>query len=994
MYRYYQIEGGEEAWKPVPETHVSRVVAEKSPMFVTVLSTDKLVSRETSREDKLQIRYLGPMYFDFDSADIDLAIKDLQSLCGRLLAMGLPMEHYKVYATGSKGFHVEIPMECFTPKVERRGYLYLPMVYKAVALKLAEDTMDFRVYSIGMGRMWRQPGVLRPNGKYKVRIDPSLLDHLTADMVVELTSKSEQYVSDVSPDMNVDLAVMFDQAMQDVTERMKGSSKKKRQIPTETFSRAMPSMELLMEGKGVRPGAGFNQLAMQIAIYAREAGIPTDKLIEKCQGLFDTHQSNGNRYNTPAKRAEELRRMCDVVADDPCFEYVPAATRMLLSHPAPDLDGVPVDREEIEEDVKQADAGGGSWNEDEAQGGETPVDEYSDVARGVELTKYGIYAETEFGKRRISSIGLKDPRILRSMATNKIACIEADVTVNGKVAGHETIEIDTFHTAAGFNKFASRYGHAFQGTEAHARAAYMRTIEKGKRLGADVYVHEREGLALVNIPHHDNEALREPFLVWADGKQVVTEPRVRDTGVSISFQGHPDPKGVYRCDLMDAPNLVEWIGDGLNKAHLKETLTNLFRCQKPDMLGSMLGWLTACYYKPLFQKAYNQFPLLHINGLAGSGKSQMSSTMAHFFYYNQEPKTVSPTSTVFALSQFASGTDSVPMIVDEYKPHEMAPGVHDRLKLMFRDAYNARDVQRGGGNRDNDNYRALTTTTLCAPVMFIAEAIEEETALMERVVLVTMSSPPPAIKNRFASRFMAFQAGAKNLAILGKYIASRLVLTGVTAEQVKAEFDPMYQAARQKLMMNEGDLNAGLSMEELQGKQQARERPVFNFTVAAFGLRKFRELIESICGEEEFKADFDDFEANCYLRLRDLTYTTMPEYMKVLNTLVDLSYEQGDIAHAVRHGFEYGFGNLGTRDTLELSARAAYSRYRQYCRIQGSKPLYTSDHAFAHSLRGVASLLQVGEGQRIQAPGGVFVFDVEELTRSGLRPFYVPRNMR
>ena len=246
MYRYYQVEGGEEAWKPVPDTHVSRVVAEKSPMFVTVLATDKLVSRETTREDKLQIKYLGPMYFDFDSQDLELAIKDVQSLCGRLLAMGLPLEQFRVYATGSKGFHVEVPMECFTPKVDRRGYLYLPLIYKAVALKLAEDTLDFRVYSIGMGRMWRQPGVQRPNGRYKVRIDPSLLDHLTEEMVLELTSKPNQFEGGAEPDMCVDLAVMFDRAMQDVTERLKGSNRKKRQISSEVFARPMPSMELLM----------------------------------------------------------------------------------------------------------------------------------------------------------------------------------------------------------------------------------------------------------------------------------------------------------------------------------------------------------------------------------------------------------------------------------------------------------------------------------------------------------------------------------------------------------------------------------------------------------------------------------------------------------------------------------------------------------------------------------------------------------------------------
>jgi len=1001
MYHYYQIEGGEEPWKPVQAEYLQRILEDKKPMFVTVLATDKLVSRETPRDDRLALRYLGPLYFDFDSTDLEESLSGLRGLLDKLGSMQFNWDWAKIYATGSKGFHVEIPMECFIPKVDRRGYAYLPLIYKAMALKLAEDCMDFRVYSIGMGRMWRQPGVQRPNGKYKVRIDPAQLAELTAERTQELTSQPEGYSGGATPDFCIDLGILFDRCQQEITDRLKGQ-KRRKPVESAVFTRPMPSMRFLMEGRGIKPGVGFNQLAMQIAIYAREAGIDEDDLVKRCGGLFEVHQSNGTRYNTVAKREEEVRRMCRVVADDPCYEYVPAAVRALLTHEAPDLEGVPVDAAEIEEDISSSDSSlpWAEGNEGEtatsAPGGPSvPVDEYEDVARGVDMSKYGVYAETEFGKRRITSLGFKDVKILRSMETNKIACLDATVTVNGKVVGRETIEPDTITTVAGWNKFASRFGHAFQGTEAQARAAYMRSIEKGRKDGSETYVHEREGLALVNIPHHDNEELRKPFLLWSDGKAVVTEPRVKAcSDLTISFQGHPDPRGVYRCDLMDAPSLAEWAKDPVNLLDLKDGLLNLFRCQKGDVIGTMLGWLTACFYKPLFQKAYNQFPLLHINGPAGNGKSQISSTLARMFYYNQEPKTVSPSSTVFALSQFATGTDSIPMIVDEYKPNEMAQGVHDRLKLMFRDAYNARDIQRGGGNRDNDNFKALTTTSLCAPIMFIAESIEEETALMERVVLVTLESPSPAVRNRFASRFMIFRSKAQALGVLGKYIASRMVMEGYNVERLKAEFDPLYNEARKRLMLTEEDLANGLSDEEMQAKQQARERPVFNFTVARFGLLKFKELIESLFGEKEFKIDFDDFLDHSYTRLKDLIYTSLPEYLKVLNTMVDLSYEDQTAAHALRYGIEYGFDSMGGKDTLEISVRAAYSRYRQACRIQAVKPLYSGDHAFAHSLRGAPALLRVGQGKTVQAPGGVFIFDIEELTRSGLRPFRAPTASR
>lgn len=990
MYHYYQVEGGEEAWKPVQAEFLSKVIDTKHPMFVTVLATDKIASKEMPRDEKLALKYLGPMYVDFDSPDIGLSLAGLRKFCQALHNdAGLPQAAFRLYATGSKGFHVEIPLEVFMPRPPRTGVGHLPLVFKAIAMKYAQDTMDWRVYSIGMGRMWRQPNVERPNGKFKVPISWGEMETIQPGDVDGIVSQPRPLPERVELEMNLDLAVVFDKALQDVTEKIK-SLKKRKSLPAEVFKRPMPSIDLLMQGKGVRPGAGFNQLAMQLAIYAREAGIDEDTLVSRCAGLIETHQSDGRRYNTPALRDEELRRMCRVIGDDPCYEFAAAPFRALLSHTAPDLDGIAVDPEEVAADVAAADAG-----PVEAEEGAEPaplIDEYADVANGVELTKYGVYAQTEEGQRRISAVGFDNVRVLRSMDSGRISCVDAEVLVNGRRQGRQVLELDTFHTAAGLNKWMARYGHAFQGTEAQAKATFMRTVEKGKKMGEDVFVHEREGLAMVNIPHHTDERLRKPFLIWADGKGVVMEPRAAETGLKINFQGHPDPRGVYRCDLTDAPGLKGWLDETpANKETLRLTLGALFRCQRPDMVGPTLGWLMACFYKSIFQKAYNQFPLLHIAGAAGSGKSQMTMAMARLFYFNQEPRVVTPTSTVFALTQGAAGSDSIPMMIDEYKPIDMGPGVHDKLRLMFRDAYNARDIQRGGGNRDNDNFRALTTTTLTAPILFIAEGIEDETALMERVVLVTVAPPPSVVAHKWASRFYEFRRNAKLLSLIGKYVASKLVMTGYSVEDLMAEFDPLYSEARNRLMLTEADLNSNLAPDEVREKQSARERSVFNFTVAKFGLLKLQEVLTGIFGEQEFASDFEDFLGASYNRMKDLAPSTVPEYLKLMNVLVDLSYEAPDAAQAIRYAHEYGFGNISGKDTLELNIRSAYSRYRQHCRLISVKPLYAGEQAFAHGLRNVPSLMHIGEGQAVEAPGGVHVFDLADLMRLGLRGFRAPK---
>ena len=102
------------------------------------------------------------------------------------------------------------------------------------------------------------------------------------------------------------------------------------------------------------------------------------------------------------------------------------------------------------------------------------------------------------------------------------------------------------------------------------------------------------------------------------------------------------------------------------------------------------------FYKPLFQKAYNQFPLLHINGLPVMVTSDFS-TLARMFYYNQEPKTKPILDRVCARS--LTGTDSI-LMIGEYKFVEMAQGVHDRPADVSE--MPTMSIFMGRGHRDND----------------------------------------------------------------------------------------------------------------------------------------------------------------------------------------------------------------------------------------------------------------------------------------------------
>ena len=66
-----------------------------------------------------------------------------------------------------------------------------PKIVKGVVHsgELFTDTLDGRVYTGGKGRQWRQPNVLRPNGKYKVQVMVDELCSMTADSYAAITTE-------------------------------------------------------------------------------------------------------------------------------------------------------------------------------------------------------------------------------------------------------------------------------------------------------------------------------------------------------------------------------------------------------------------------------------------------------------------------------------------------------------------------------------------------------------------------------------------------------------------------------------------------------------------------------------------------------------------------------------------------------------------------------------------------------------------------------------
>lgn len=987
MYYYVQKHGGEESWRPVPASKKDAVVDSDKPMFVTALAVNKIVENLSS-EDKHKLAYWGPYYIDWDGPDIGIVIEKVHAFIKKLEEMHLDLSMCAWYATGSKGFHLEIPPECFMEKLPKAGagVPNLPVIYKEMTFALYVDTMDMRVYSQGRGRMWRQANVKRENGHYKVQLTVEEVKALTPEAYSQLTSAPRPLLPLTPPSLCVDLAIVYATAAQKIEERLAKRKGKKPDLKAAERAQCQ-SVKLLMSGLGLKEGVGFHELAFQIAIIANTAKQTEEQMLTDCALLIEHHKGNGLRYNTPAKRREELSRMYRYISDNVGYDFNIGAIKVLLEHDAPDLDGIAVSDDELKTVIEEAHQEAKA--KIDAPPEEKVPDEFADLAAGVTLSKYGVYVpDEEGGKKRICGISFEDIHLLLSTESGQMVAYEAEVLVNGRKSGRQTIELETFQSLQMFNRFAQRLGHQMQGSETHLRGLFMRFIELAKKKGRQMYIAKREGLDIVSIPNHADLALREPFMVWADSYRVILDPRVADKNLDISFQGFPDPHGLYKTDIGDAPKLSDWLKEPGNKDLMRDTLRAMMSCQKPDVISKLIGWYTACFYRMLFHRAYAKFPLLHVNGAAGAGKTEMNLAMAHLFFYNQEPKMLTPQSTLFALQQHLAGSASLPLIVDEYKPHEMTIDLHNKLKLLFRDAYNNRDILKGGGTRESDDYRSLHHTQLSAPLCFIAESAEEEAAVAERVVLVTIVKPASSISLQWLERYHFWRHNKHIMSILGQYLAGEAINT-MTVAKLQAEFDVIYEEARNKFMLTEKDLRGGLSEQALAEKQGAKERSVFNFTVARYGLIKFRRLVEAIFGTEEFAEKFTELDAAIYARMSDLTASTLAEWAKVLSTFSAMTYAlEGDEAspQALRPNKDYALGIVNGRNVVEIVMQTAYMKYRSYMRGASMKPLYPGMTSLLHSMKDSPALVKSGMGDILQVPG-VYQFDMDELAKLGVPVF-------
>lgn len=970
QYFWLQQVGGEDPWVEALSEHRQQIISQRKPAFTTVLDAHSSPDDTWGRDDFAKMRYSGCLYFDWDADDISETIPQFHKFLARLNAEGVNLNCIRLYATGGRGFHAEFPEAMFMAKVPKNGTLQLPYIYKEMALELAVDTLDLRIYTGRKGRMWRTPGVQRSNGKYKVSLTLDQALQMTPELYDEVCSKpnSEAAIYRHPPELSTYLAALFtkSQAKVDFALKTRKASAGDEAVLARYKGDFPPSVKRVMRGDSVMPNMGFHKIAMQLAVTANALGKSREELVEACADLCENHSSDSQRYNSPRKRKEELRRMWDYTHENPCYGFSKGGIRSLLvpGTPTSDLDGV------------QEGAGVGHVPDSVEPGGKVDEPELSQDAldeiaashnsllEGMMILNDGIFKRTSDGAKMLSNLSMRSPAKMIDTEDGLLVGIEAELVADGHSHGRGLIELPVFSSRSNLAKFCAGRSAIFSGSETQAGVVQLllaRAAIKGKKV---IYIVHKEGLDIVQNPLITDRVSKD--VIWGAVDSVRVAPR--DDGLSVNYRFRPKVGGdaSFKSDVHLAPP----IGKNPDSVGFLRALLTI---NNPVVVAQMLGWFVSCFHKQFYQAAFNQFPLLHPNGPAGSGKSMTTTLMDRMFFFRSTPKVYGSSQQAasnFHLKAAWTGSSSVPLVLDEYKPTELGHIRHDFLLQHFRLLYNQGSGASGGINRGGaeSSFRDVTNYSYSAPTAFLGETQELQTAIVQRCVPVSFT---PADAKRHTPAYDHAVACADMMPMLGSALL-RWSMHETQESRVEA-ITPIIKDLRGALDNN------------------VHDRQVYNLAVVMAGLDFMAKVVKDEFGDE-FTAEFELLRGSLYDSRVEVSAAVMSEAAKALNDLSHMSrHEVADSEFAIRNGFEYLVGE----GWIEILMRESFIKYFAWCKRKGFPPLYQSADSFIAAMaKSPAMMDKTCFDSKLRANGSsslakVFRFNLQQLAAEGVEPFKV-----
>lgn len=967
----YQVKGGEEDWHLETADRRAEIIRSKQPAFTTVLD----LSAIPDDGDWSRTRYRGDFYADFDAdGDLELACEQFKAFLAKLEAtFDYDITQARLYASGGKGFHCQIPSECFMPKVPASGTAWLPYVYEFMARELVVETMDMRVYSGKRGRMWRTAGVQRENGNYKVPLSFDDALTISPDLYLQLVSEPHAEIEPTPPNCNAKLAMLFERARGKVVAHMRGRKRRLESAnkvldPWRKSGKTPPTIERLMSGEDIAEGAGFQQLSMQLSIYATSVGMDLNTYLNRCAGLCENHVSDSRRYNTVQKRRDELARMWRYMEDNALYEFDTGPVAKLVRPGVPVSDLGVMEKEDHEDTpARPAPVETDVDDGDEPPAASTPsADLNKAIRRNFFMNADGMWKTEGDNTQCISRAVIRTVEAFYDLERNEFKGYEFDIFNNGKKVTRTMLAADAFASASSIKKFFVNHQLAFQGGEYETMSLLDIMAEKAGR-GGKVYTYPREGFFVIQ---HPEKTERTPVKVYLTQNRFISSLDENDPDYFRLRYRPTAATSTYNIDIHNSPELDE---------SMIPALHDLFKFTRPDVCADLVGWFIAAHYRSLYLWCFDQFPLLQIYGEAGAGKSQSVLLLAHL-HWNMMPISVKSAAscTAFALDMHASSSTSAPFILDEFKPRELRTrkGMYEKLKDVLKACYIGADIgERGTVNKGAESTLAIVKSKATAPIVFMGEAIEMETAIIERSICVNVHKSLHSPERTAA--FLRLQDNPVALSALGR-------------ELVTLGFQINLGSMRKEVRAICAEIEATMPAADDAARRRAAPRMVFNRAVIIHALRTLKQVLARKFGKE-FDADIDILlgtrqDGPTVEEDKLIQMHAMSEMSKVMSRISILSRHK-DQPWEVRLDRDYVIGD----GWIEIKVENAYDQYRRFCASIADTPLFDNLEAFKYAMNAYSPCIDricaLSELRKEGDSSSVVRLDSRKLMKEGVQTF-------
>lgn len=926
FYFFFQNEG-QTTWK-VALADQREAVAAKFPAFTTILDVDSSFDPEPA--DKYAVHYRGEFYLDFDASNIEDAIIDAKSTIEVLEKLDVDLNTIEIYVSGGKGFHIVVPMPVFVDKMPRSGgFARLPLIYRDMAMEhFLCPTLDMRVYSSGRGRMWRTPNIKRSNGLHKVRVTVQEVMEMTEASYRAIASAPRYLPPPAKPAVPaIGLATAFAKAVDVVTARYKDKAKSRasnEQVQKRYDGKFPPLLVKVLSGD-VASQRGFQETALQVAITAATLGKTLEATLEESEGLLKKHAGDSSRYDTYSKRLSALRQAFAYVQDNPTYSFSIGGIKALL----------PRDEQKVEGEE------------------DGPSDIARSISQGVYFNPQGIFHAKDDDIVDISKLGFGAPRMMMDLKNHgRVLGYMVDIYHHGAQLTTEFLDVGVLQSKSRFQAFTSSYSAAVHATDAQVVALMELLKYKSESEGNTVYATAREGLDLIKP---DTAVTEDDYdVAWISKDQSISKK-----GRSYFVKSEDQEHGVYRSDLMSAGVLQGTEAEA-------EIIEALLQVNSPYVVGAMLGWFSAAHARMIFDYFYGQFPLLQVFGQAGAGKSKTVDLMLRLHYMLRDPQiTSSGDITQHAMQAACTASVSIPAVFDEYKVREIQKSRLDMLRRMFKNSYTRAGISKGYIDTDAGRSQvSLRHMNFNAPVCFIGEAIESQTAILERSVVVNLTKEGRAGRKHHFDKAFDPQ--------------NRIVVSRVGNSIVRGLLDGDWRKLKIQTDKNLRRVNEAWG--EIANAGDDRQR--FNTAALMTGLHYVRAVLH-----DKFAERFDEATDNLLdAVLNDSSSRTLSvvrkvqsELAKVVGALAYLSNEppREDLRVIINKDYTLEGAHV------DIKAQACFDKYRSYCKHVNQEPLYDSFDSFVTALETYDGTVKGGGGDNMVLRDGprtkVFRLKLERL---------------